>query len=264
MSGADRFIQYVLFASYGNDSIALMQWAKENTQPFGQVVTLFSDTGWMAPWWAGRIEHAEAVSRRYGFLPLRTASIGLESLVKKKKGWPRQGMQFCTEELKITPALRWLDTHDPYCLATCLVGVRREESANRADFPKYDPLSVRHGGRIMEAPLADYGEMQRNALIERAGFRVLPHRSKECFPCINDNRSDLQLLDEEAIAKVERIEAEMGVTSKGKPRTMFRPYRHMGATGIREIVRWANSARGQFDPDDGTSGGNCNTGWCGI
>ena len=63
----------------------------------------------------------------------------------------------------------------------------------------------------------------------------------------------------------------MGFTSKGKPRTMFRPYRYMGATGIREIVKWAEADRGQYvsatndnleDLDDG-GGAGCEQEWCG-
>jgi hypothetical protein len=88
----------------------------------------------------------------------------------------------------------------------------------------------------------------------------------ECFPCINSNRADLRLLaeDESRVAFIENLEAEMGHTSKGKPRTMFRPYRYMGATGIREIIRWAQSDPGKFDIDDGTGGGGCYSGQCGL
>jgi len=87
----------------------------------------------------------------------------------------------------------------------------------------------------------------------------------ECFPCINSNRRDLQELakDETRIAKIEAIEADLGSTSKGKPRTMFRPYRYMGATGIREVVRWAAAKHGKFDLEDGT-GSDCTEGYCGI
>jgi len=37
----------------------------------------------------------------------------------------------------------------------------------------------------------------------------------------------------------------------------------MGATGIREIVRWAEAERGAFDMDDG-GGAGCEAGWCGL
>lgn len=256
--------RYVLSASYGNDSIALLRWAYEAA--LLNVTVVYCDTGWAAPWWQERVETAEMVAEAYGFTPVRLTSEGFEALVKAKKAFPRQGIQFCTERLKIEPAQRWLDENDPAKEATVLVGKRREESANRANTPEFVLYSPLHGGRRLWHPLFDMQEAERDALIRRAGFEPLPHRSMECFPCINSNRADLRLLaqDEERVAHIERLEREMGHTGKGKPRTMFRPYRYMGATGIREIMRWAESAPGQFDLDDGTSGGGCYSGQCGL
>jgi 3'-phosphoadenosine 5'-phosphosulfate sulfotransferase (PAPS reductase)/FAD synthetase len=253
---------HIIFASYGNDSVALIQWAHERR--LTDVTVLYSDTGWAADWWAERVLKAEAWVQKIGFTPARTTSKGLEQLVRDKKGWPRQGLQFCTLHLKIEPALTWLENNAPKS-AVCLVGVRREESQARRAFPEHTPESANHGGRALWAPLVDFSEADRNGLIERANFEVLPHRSMECFPCINSNRRDLRELSKD-LSRVEHIaaiEESMGVTSKGKPRTMFRPYRHMGATGIKEVVRWATSNRGEFDPDDGTGGG-CDSGFCGL
>lgn len=253
---------HVLFASYGNDSIALMQWAHE--AGLRDVYVLYSDTGWAEPGWHNRVEAAENVARGYGFTPARTQSIGMLNLVKQRKGWPRQGIQFCTTELKIEPAKRWLDENDPDKKAICYVGVRAEESEARTRFPKSVQNSENHGGRALRAPLLHVKEGERDALIRRAGFEPLPHRSEECYPCINANRADLKRVDEKRVCVIEKAEQELGFTPKGKPRTMFRPYRHMGATGIREIIRWAHSPRGKFDPDDGTGGGNCDSGFCGT
>lgn len=252
----------VIFASYGNDSIALIQWAYE--QGLQNVFVLYSDTKWAAWWWDERVRVAEKWVKSLGFTPVRTDSEGLENLVRRKKGWPRQGLQFCTYELKILPAQEWLDINDPLGISVCLVGVRREESRARKDFPEYNPRSESHGGRRCWAPLVSLLNEQRDELIKRAGYKPLPHRSMECFPCINSNRRDLRELakDPPRIDAIEKIEIDMGYTSKGKPRTMFRPYRHMGATGIREIVRWAESRKGEFDPDDGTGG--CESGFCGM
>lgn len=254
----------VIFASYGNDSVALVQWAHEAR--LRNVYVLYSNTGWAAKWWPERVKKMESWAASLGFTPVRTTSEGMENLVFRKKGWPRQGMQFCTTELKILPAMAWLDKHDPCGLATCMVGVRREESKERSRFPEYLEMSANHGDRALRAPLVDHTEADRNALLARAGVEPLPHRSKECFPCINANRRDLLLLakDQSRIDKIADIEKRLGVTRNGKPRTMFRPYRHMGATGIKEIVRWAESARGKFTLDDGTGGGNCDTGMCGT
>jgi 3'-phosphoadenosine 5'-phosphosulfate sulfotransferase (PAPS reductase)/FAD synthetase len=242
----------------------LIQTAKD--RELDNVDVLYSDTGWSAPWWQRRVEAAEAWAQSLGFRTSRTVSIGLEQLVRNKKGWPRQGIQFCTEQLKIAPALEWLDAFDPGKQAICLVGIRRAESANRKNFESFNPCSPGHGERMLWAPLVDCTDEQRDALIWRAGFIPLPHRSMECFPCINSNRNDLRVLgkDEARIAEIEAIENSLGDTAKGKPRTMFRPYRYMGATGIREIVRWAANDYGKFDPDDGTGGGaGCDSGYCG-
>ena len=253
----------IIFASYGNDSCALIQWAADTG--LDDVTVLYNDTGWSSPKWDKRIRQKEKWVASLGFTPARTKSQGLESLVKERKGWPRQGMQFCTMWLKIFPSALWLDENDPDALAVCYVGVRREESANRANFPVYEKASEKYGGRDVAAPLAHHTEKQRDGLLKTAGIDPLPHRSMECFPCINSNRTDLRQLakDPERIKEIARIEKEMGFTGKGKPRTMFRPYRHMGAVGIKEVVKWAMSDRGKYDPDDEDDSG-CDSGWCGI
>jgi len=255
--------RHIIFASYGNDSCALIQWAHE--RGLEDVTVLYNDTGWASKDWAERVSGKEEWVRWLGFTPARTSSKGLEALVKERKGWPRQGMQFCTLWLKIFPAAEWLDANDPDGEAVCMVGVRREESRNRANFPEYEKASENYGGRDVWAPLVDHKSTDVKALLDRAGIPHLPHRSMECFPCINSNRTDLRLLanDETRIAEIERIEREMGVTKNGKPRTMFRPYRHMGAVGIREVVKWAMSGRGKYDPDNEPESG-CDSGWCGI
>lgn len=91
-------------------------------------------------------------------------------------------------------------------------------------------------------------QRERNDLINSSGFQILPHRSMECWPCVNANRTDLRLLacDEKRVSEIEALEKEMGFTSKGNARVMFRKKRHMGATGIREIIKWALCERGKY------------------
>ena len=246
------------FCSYGNDSVALIQYLYENRK-IAEIHTVYSDTGWASADWSSRVDAVEAIARAYGFHPVRIPSEGFVPLAIRKKGFPRNGMQFCTQELKIIPAQRWLDSVDPDREGTCAVGVRREESRARALWPEWTEESDKHGGRPLWAPLVRVTADERDALIRRAGVEPLPYRSKECFPCINSNRADLRALPADRIDQIAALEASMGTTSEGKPRTLFRPYRHQGAVGIREVVRWANSERGEYDP--GTSG--CDSGFCG-
>lgn len=254
---------HVIFCSGGNDSVALIQYAKDNN--LEDVIVAYTNTGWAIDFWDSRIKTVKNLCKKYGFKFVEIQTEGLLNLVKRMKCWPRQGMQFCTSELKIKPALEWLNIIDPDCEATCLVGVRREESANRASFPEWVEESDRHGGRSLWAPLVRFKEQQRNELILKAGFKVLPHRSMECFPCVNSNRNDLRMLSEypDRISLIETTEESMGFTNKGKRRTMFRPYRHMGAIGIREVVNWAQSERGKFTKSDDEQLNFCDSGMCG-
>lgn len=272
----DMEAHYVIFSSFGNDSIALMQLARKNG--LKNVDVAYSNTQWAAKWWPDRVAECADITRQLGWRFTEIPSEGFKNMVKRKKGFPRQGYQYCTGELKIIPALAWLENIDPERKAIVIVGLRQEESAARKDTPDFRANSPTHGGRMCLYPLARHTVAMRDDLIRDFGFEPLPHRSMECFPCINSKRSDLVLLskDKERIEEIAAFEKEMGVGERsGKKKTMFRPYRHQGATGIKEVIKWALSPRGKYDKnqdelfmvDDGTDGeneGGCQNGWCGI
>ncbi|SFJ68587.1 phosphoadenosine phosphosulfate reductase [Methylobacterium brachiatum] len=247
--------RFVIFSSYGNDSCALIQWAHE--WRLEGVAVVYSETGWATADWAERVLWMEIWAESLGFATYRTASIGFPDLAREKKGFPTQQFQWCSFRLKIEPGMRWLKEHDPERRAVCLVGVRRAEAKNatddRASFPGFLAKSGNHGDRCMIAPFATFDEDARNAFLRRAGIEVLPHRSRECR-CINSNRADLKLFGEQDIVAIEQLEAEVG-------KTMYRPHRHMGASGIREVIRWANSLRGKYEPPDEPAP-VCDSMWC--
>lgn len=251
---------YVVFASYGNDSIALLQWMHE--QGYGSnVLVAFSDTGWQASGWMERVAKGEEWAHSLHFRTARIPSMGMQGLIEKKKAWPRGGggkYQFCTEALKEKPALDWLETFDWQKDVICVIGVRREESANRATFPEWTESSERHGGRMLWAPLVRHTEADRNELIHRTPFPVLPYRSKECYPCANATKGELRHLSDDAQQKVFLLEQKMGVNSKGNDRVMFSPARHNGAVGILEVVEDAKK-----NMDDMFPVVLCDGGWCG-
>ena len=251
-------MNYAIFASYGNDSIALIQWAHE--AGLQDVAVVYSDTGWAADYWLARVEKAEDWVRNLGFTPYRTKAIGMAELVKKKKAWPRGGggtFQFCTEWLKKMPAREWLDEHDPEGEATCMNGVRRCESQNRSGTPEWVEASEGHGERELWSPLVRHSDEDRNALISRTPFEVLPYKSKECWPCVNAGKRELKHLEPERIELIEAIELDAGTNSKGNKRVMFSPARHNGASGIRAVVEEA-----QKDNDELFPVRLCSSGWC--
>lgn len=251
-------MRHVIFASYGNDSIALIQWAHENN--LRDCTVVYSDTGWAAPEWPARVKKAERWVRSLGMRTARTGSEGMLALTERKKAWPRGGggkYQFCTAALKQEPALAWLEKNDPDQDAVVLVGIRAEESRNRATHPIRIPDSAEHGGRDAYYPLVHMLEQERNGYIKRTPFEVLPHKSRECYPCVNARQAQIAALPVERIAVIHSQEQKLGVNSEGNPRVMFSPKRCGGATGIHEVVLWAKAKH----PDTHTEG--CGSGWCG-
>lgn len=238
---------YVISSSYGNDSVALIQWAYENN--LSKVMSVYCDTGWAAPGWDDRVFAGEELAKKYGFSTHRTKSMGMEALVTMKKGWPGNAQQFCTRHLKGIPFLKWIEKADEKCTAMVLIGKRRAESEARKHTPEYINESDYHGGRTVWHPLYLHTDSERNELVHRSGMDLLPHRSQECSPCVNANRQDFLLLTPTQIEYVNEIEVEVG-----KP--MFRPKR-FGAVGIYGVMVWAKHGRnrgGLFDPLDEDDG----------
>lgn len=233
-------MRIVLSVSYGNDGIASIRWAHETGQQ--DVTVAYCDTGWAAPWWPQRVERGEALAASYGFQTVRCKSMGMEALVRMKKGWPGNGQQFCTLWLKGMPFLEWIDQADPDARSVVVIGKRRAESKERADTPEFIDASEYHGGRKIWHPLYLHTDEQRNELILRAGWEVLPHRSRECNPCVNANRKTFLGLTPGEVERVNDLEVAVG-----KP--MFRPKR-FGALGIHGVMVWAKDGRKRADVEE--------------
>lgn len=259
LPGLAHDVDHVVFASYGNDSIALIQWLHEHGKK--QVAVAYSDTGWARADWPLRVTQAESWVRSLGFIPVRLTSEGMLGLVDRKHAWPRGGggkYQFCTEALKEAPAQKWLDIVDPDRNAICYVGIRRDESANRASFPEWTEESANHGGRSLHAPLVRHDTAMRDALLARTPFAPLPYRSKECYPCVNARKHEIAALPDDKVSVIREKEAQMGINSKGNAIVMFSLKRHKGAVGIDAVITWSRTDRSGEPVTP-----SCDGGWCG-
>lgn len=239
----------IICCSGGNDSVALIVWAIK--KKLKNVYIIFNDTGWASESWKYRMAEIEFFCMQHDFKYIVTESEGFEAMVRRKKGFPMPAskMQFCSSILKTQPTLKWLQENDHKKRAVIYIGVRREESQNRANHPYEIIGHEKYEGRLQKFPLVEYTEKDRDFLIDETDIDILMHGSMECFPCINSNRSDLRLLakDKKRVDMIAELEKDMGYTSKNKPRVMFRPYRHMGATGVKEVVKWALCDRGKYN-----------------
>jgi len=233
-------IDYVISASYGNDSMAMMQLVYE--RGLQNVVVVYCDTGWAAPGWGNRVAEGEKAAKAMGFGVVRLKSMGMADLARIKKVFPASGMQFCTLHLKGVPFLEWIEEADPERKAVVMVGKRREESRARKDTPEYVTDSEYNAGRMLWHPLYAHTEAERDALLDRAGIEKLLHRSKECSPCVNANRADFLRLTPGEVERVNDLEVELG-------RSMY-PAKRFGALGIHGVMAWAKEGRNRGDFED--------------
>lgn len=247
---------YFLFTSCGNDSVALMQWAHD--RHLKHVLVVYNDTGWHHPEWEKRIDEVDILAGQMDFCFVRTKTIGMEQLCEERQITPAFRRQFCTQQLKIAPSLKIMDEHDPDKEATVLIGVRREESARRATFPEHTEESEGHGGRALWAPLVRYSAEQRDSLIKATGLSILPHRSRECFPCIYQRKAGIAEMSEEDILKVERVEKATGSA-------WFNPNSKLGNDNIRDVVKWAKTNNYRKNNKDQIEliDVDCDSGYCG-
>jgi len=250
---------YFLSSSYGNDSIALIQWAYENG--LGDVYVLYVDTGWSHPDWPERVKGGMALAESYGFTTWTVkGQFDFPGIVRMRDGFPNNKYQWCSGMLKGIPLNEFQAFLDPNCEATVIIGKRRAESTKRKDTPEFIESSPYHEGRLVWHPLYMHTDSQRNELVQRAGLEVLPHRSMECCPCVNANRLDLRNTPPERIDAVRELESAIG-------RTMFKPSRSGGGVGIDEVMKWAWSSPGRYRRGQGLLWEHkemCASGLCGY
>lgn len=247
-------IRCVVSLSGGKDSVALWLWARrEGLDP----IAVYLDTGWE---WDRHHRHLDMLERLVGPIVRIPPSQTFEEKVRQKKSFPSRVRKWCTPELKIEPFRDWLDRYRDETGedVQVLLGIRREESAKRAD-PTKTP--EREWSEFYDCevwrPILDWTVAQVIAEHRAAGVPMHPlyHEGAErvgCFPCVNASKAELAIvgrLDPDRVARIRALEAEMGATMFTRDRrTEKRKNGDDGPSvvpvGIDEVMRWANTSRG--------------------
>ncbi|MGB6976204.1 MAG: phosphoadenosine phosphosulfate reductase family protein [Gammaproteobacteria bacterium] len=222
---------HIIFGNYGNNSIALIQWAYENK--LTEVSVVHVETGWAAQEWAEQVQRGQTLARRYGFTPITLAAPAtFQQLVLDRGRFPSHKFQWCAGFLKGLPLIEWLDEVDASATATILLGSRRADSRARMQLPEFIESSEHFGERRIWHPLFKQDDLTRNALIQRAGIEVLAHRSLECDPCIHSQIGDLQRLSLGTCQRVANLEKQV-------QQPLFAPETFGNAQNIEQAVVWA-------------------------
>jgi len=196
---------HILIANFGNDSIALIQWAFE--QKLKDVTVLYVETGWAAPEWPARVEKCVQWAQSLGmhFVSLKPKQ-NFTELMHARGEFPTRKFQWCASTLKGVTINQWLDEFDFEGRATVLLAHRRSSSIVRAKMPEKVDSSEHYGNRTVWHPLFEHSPEQRDNLIKKAGFKVLTHRSLECDPCVNSDMNDVLRLSDSVVERTAALE----------------------------------------------------------
>ena len=197
---------HCIISNFGDDSIALIQWAYDNQ--LDSLVVLSVDTGWQASSWHTRLKQAQKWLNTLGVTHHHLKNEhGFAELVQARKQFPSQQFHWCAGFLKGIVLLNWLEHNDEDGEATILLANRRDMSKLQSDLPEKIAESERFDDREVYYPLANFCRTQRDALITKTPFKKpLNHRSLECQPCTHLTQRDIPNLSDEDINKVTSLE----------------------------------------------------------
>ncbi len=200
---------HILIANFGNDSIALIEWARG--QALSNLVVVSVDAGWAAPGWEERISQAEIYLKQAGIKSVRLKpEYDFEHLVRERRNFPSIKFHWCASFLKGAPILDWLDEMDPGLQSIILLAKRREQAPILNDMPEFIAEHSAYGARKVWHPLYQHSLEQRNYLIQQAGFDLLTTRSLECDPCIYNQCHDFKRLSGVRRQQLAELEKEVG------------------------------------------------------
>lgn len=249
--------------SGGKDSGALSLWLTEQGVEHDRV---FLDTGW---------EHEDTYAYLRGPLAAKIGRItevrgplDMEGLIRKKGMFPSRRMRWCTEELKQKPMQRHVaKLQDKGAEIVNAVGVRAEESAARANMPRWE-WSQGFDCDVWR-PLINWTEADVIEIHRRHGLPPNPlylrgSRRVGCWPCVNSRKSEIRQIAETDPARIDKIrELERIVTVAQTLRKVTRGERLENAPGwfqapigrggecwpIDKVVEWSRTVRGGQQED---------------
>lgn len=199
---------FIIIANFGNDSIALIQWAK--LQGLNNLKIISVDTGWAAPRWQSRVDQARDYVINAGFEYVRlTSPLSFPELVQAKHNFPSTKFHWCAKFLKGLPILDYLDEIDPELNAVILLSKRRNQAQKLTNLAEFEVENELFGWRKLWHPLCEYNLSQRNKLITQAGFDLLETRSLECDPCIYNQARDFSAMQSQSKEKLTQLEAQL-------------------------------------------------------
>ncbi len=247
---------FVISISGGKDSKAtlivslplLLQYVKPN-----QIKVVFCDTSWEKDETYNEIDsiNNNLKDLKIEFLILKNENYpnGMLDLIKYKKIFPSRDGKFCTDQLKMIPALDYYKSLslNGFDVIT-LVGKRRDESKERKGISDSELKEFKNYSFQIFHPIADWNETDVYSLLDETWGIPLTYfngnRRCGCDECFQADLKSISLMSENRINQMEQLENEISQFHKDKPYTptfFFRRNKTFpdGFVPIRQIVNYA-------------------------
>ena len=231
-------MKVLVFYSGGKDSQAALIWAVK-TYGVKWVEAVFCDTGWENK---QTYEHIRSTTEQLGveLVTLKSKKYdGMLDLAIKKKRFPSTMARYCTDELKVRPAIDYVLSKNENLII--IEGIRKNESLSRAKMDKYctyfryyfekQANGKTHTYRKKDVvkwcgkynadkvrPVFDWSADEVINYIKDSGQLPNPlyyqgFKRVGCFPCIMCNHSEIRLLIDnfpERIDELRKAEGKVG------------------------------------------------------
>jgi len=200
-------MKYII-ANFGNDSVALIQWAFENK--IKNVSVLSVDTGWRAKSWEKRVQKSKVWLQNTGIKHFDLVpDKSFKELVIIRNSFPSKRFNWCISFLKGMTLLNWLNKYDKRFLSE--IWIPHRKSTSRLHLSSNNSEQIIHSpsfdNRKIRYPIFDCNQEQTIQLISKTPFKkVIKHRSLECHPCIYLGKEDSKKLTIEDIKKTKDLE----------------------------------------------------------
>ncbi len=204
--------------SGGKDSAALSLFLKECGIEHER---FFLDTGWEHPLLYEYLRGE--LTRVIGPVVEICAERKMEALVEHKGMFPSRTRRFCTQELKVYPAQKYI-TKRMEEIGECVnaVGIRHEESGPRSKMPEWewsDGFDCEVWRPLIRWTVQDVIDIHHRHGLKPNPLYLMGAERVGCWPCIYARKSEIRLVAEKDPKRIDQIrewEANTNLAAKAR------------------------------------------------
>jgi 3'-phosphoadenosine 5'-phosphosulfate sulfotransferase (PAPS reductase)/FAD synthetase len=214
-------MKYLVSLSGGKDSTACLLWALD-TLPKADIIPYYIDTKWEHD---SVYVYLDYLEKELDIKIKRLESEGMVELSKRKRMMPNRAMRFCTENLKVKPALEYYKEFQSKGIDFInIVGIRREESKTRADT---ECFTISKQGIKTLYPIVYWNTQRVFDFHKEHKIEVNPLYKKGfkrvgCYPCIYAPKHAIQNMEDKYKKRLRDLEKTISDIN-GKPVKFFAP-----------------------------------------